>query len=107
MKNKNYLELKIYDELNDYDLSIDEKEISKYNKIKIEGLSQFKKLKDIEIIEDKNVNLWDINLNINKCYIKNYTIYCEEENNILIIKDIIDKLEFKKLKEINLKIDYM
>ena len=110
-KNKNYLELKLYDELKDYDLSIDEKEISKYNKIKIEGLSKFKKLKDIEIIEDKNVNLCDINLNINKCYIKNYkeirSIYCEEENNISIIKDIIDKIEFKKLKEINLKIDYM
>ena len=110
-KNINYLELKLYDELNDYDLSIDEKEISKYNKIKIEGLSKFKKLKDIEIIEDKNVNLCDINLNINKCYIKNYkeirSIYCEEENNISIIKDIIDKIEFKKLKEINLKIDYM
>ena len=47
MKYKNYLELKLYDELNNYDLSIDEKEISKYNKIKIEELSKFKKLKDI------------------------------------------------------------
>ena len=37
-ENKNYLELKLYDELKDYDLSIDEKEISKYNKIKMEGL---------------------------------------------------------------------
>ena len=64
MKNKNYLELKLYDELNDYDLSIYEKEISKYNKIKIEGLIKFKKLKDIEIIEDKNVNNYDINLKL-------------------------------------------
>ena len=48
MKYKNYLELKLYDELNNYDLSIDEKEISKYNKIKIEELrSKFKKSKDI------------------------------------------------------------
>ena len=44
-KNINYLELKLYDELNDYDLSIDEKEISKFNKIKIEGLNKFKKIK--------------------------------------------------------------
>ena len=87
-KIKNYFEFKLYDEYLNYDLLIDEKEISKYKKIKIEGLSKLNKVKknnNYEIIEDKDINLCDINLNIyqNKYYIKDYknirSIYCEEE----------------------------
>ena len=95
-----------------YNISIDEKEISKYKKIKIEGLSKLKKDNNLEIIENKNINLCDINLNMNKLYIKNLkeirSIYCEEEiqntNLISIIKDIN---EFNKLKYINLTIGYI
>ena len=47
-----------------YDLSIDEKEILKYKKLKIEGLN-INENKIEEIIEDKNINICDINLNIN------------------------------------------
>ena len=66
-KIKNYFEFKLYDEYLNCDLLIDEKEISKYKKIKIEGLSKLNKEKknnnNIEIIEDKDVNLCDISLN--------------------------------------------
>ena len=116
-KIKNYFEFKLYDEYLNCDLLIDEKEISKYKKIKIEGLSKLNKEKknnNIEIIEDKDVNLCDINLNIyqNKYYIKDYknirSIYCEEEiqniNFISIIEDIINKNGFINLKYINLRI---
>ena len=114
-KIKNYFEFKLYDEYLNCDLLIDEKEISKYKKIKIEGLSKLNKEKknnNIEIIEDKDVNLCDINLNIyqNKYYIKDYknirSIYCEEEiiNFISIIEDIINKNGFINLKYINLTI---
>ena len=88
-KIKNYFEFKLYDEYLNCDLLIDEKEISKYKKIKIEGLSKLNKENknnnNYEIIEDKDINLCDINLNIyqNKYYIKDYknirSIYCEEE----------------------------
>ena len=87
------------------------KKISKYKKIKIEGLSKINKKKmnnNFEIIEDNNINLYDINLNIyqNKYYIKDYknirSIYCEEEiqniNLISIIEDIINKNGFNNLK---------
>ena len=47
-----------------YDLSIDEKEILKYKKLKIEGLN-INENKIEEIIEDENINICDINLNIN------------------------------------------
>ena len=114
-KIKNYFEFKLYDEYLNCDLLIDEKEISKYKKIKIEGLSKINKEKknnNFEIIEDKDVNLCDINLNIyqNKYYIKDYknirSIYCEEEiiNFISIIEDIINKNGFINLKYINLTI---
>ena len=116
-KIKNYFEFKLYDEYLNCDLLIDEKEISKYKKIKIEGLSKLNKEKknnNFEIIEDKDVNLCDINLNIyqNKYYIKDYknirSIYCEEEiqniNFISIIEDIINKNGFINLKYINLTI---
>ncbi len=113
--NKNeYFEFKLYDTnyYSNYNISIDEKEISKYKKIKIEGISKLKKDNNLEIIENKNINLCDINLNMNKLYIKNIkeirSIYCEEEiqntNLISIIKDIN---EFKKLKYINLTIGYI
>jgi hypothetical protein len=113
--NKNeYFEFKLYETnyYSNYNISIDEKEISKYKKIKIEGLSKLKKDNNLEIIENKNINLCDINLNMNKLYIKNIkeirSIYCEEEiqntNLISIIKDIN---EFKKLKYINLTIGYI
>ena len=110
-------EFKLYDEYLNCDLLIDEKEISKYKKIKIEGLNKLNKEKknnNYEIIEDKDVNLCDINLNIyqNKYYIKDYknirSIYCEEEiqniNFISIIEDIINKNGFINLKYINLTI---
>ena len=114
-KIKNYFEFKLYDEYLNCDLLIDEKEISKYKKIKIEGLNKLnKEKKNIEIIEDKDINLCDINLNIyqNKYYIKDYknirSIYCEEEiqniNFISIIEDIINKNGFINLKYINLRI---
>ena len=90
---KNYLK---------YDLSIDEKETFKYKKLKIEGLN-FNENKIEEIIEDKNINVCDINLNINlkKYYIKGYkevkSIYCENEiektNFIELVKDIINQNE--------------
>ena len=113
--NKNeYFEFKLYDTnyYSNYNISIDEKEISKYKKIKIEGISKLKKDNNLEIIENKNINLCDINLNMNKLYIKNIkeirSIYCEEEiqntNLISIIKDIN---EFNKLKYINLTIGYI
>ena len=69
-KIKNYFEFKLYDEYLNCDLLIDEKEISKYKKIKIEGISKLKKDNNLEIIENKNINLCDINLNTNKLYIK-------------------------------------
>ena len=114
-KIKNYFEFKLYDEYLNCDLLIDEKEISKYKKIKIEGLSKINKEKKnniFEIIEDNNINLCDINLNNyqNKYYIKDYknirSIYCEEEiiNFISIIEDIINKNGFINLKYINLRI---
>ena len=117
-KIKNYFEFKLYDEYLNCDLLIDEKEISKYKKIKIEGLSKLNKENknnnNYEIIEDKDVNLCDINLNIyqNKYYIKDYknirSIYCEEEiqniNFISIIEDIINKNGLINLKYINLSI---
>ena len=84
--NKNeYFEFKLYDTnyYSNYNISIDEKEISKYKKIKIEGISKLKKDNNLEIIENKNINLCDINLNMNKLYVKNIkeirSIYCEEE----------------------------
>ena len=98
------------------------KKISKYKKIKIEGLSKINKEKknnNFEIIEDNNIkdnniNLCDINLNNyqNKYYIKDYknirSIYCEEEiqniNLISIIEDIINKNGFNNLKYLNLTI---
>ena len=49
-KIKNYFEFKLYDEYLNCDLLIDEKEISKYKKIKIEGLSKLKKDNNLEII---------------------------------------------------------
>ena len=110
--NKNeYFEFKLYDTnyYSNYNISIDEKEISKYKKIKIEGLSKLKKDKNLEIIGNKNINLCDINLNMNKLYIKNLkeirTIFCKEEikntNIITIIKKInkIKKLKYIKLKK--------
>ena len=45
-KIKNYFEFKLYDEYLNCDLLIDEKEISKYKKIKIEGLSKINKEKN-------------------------------------------------------------
>ena len=85
-----------------YDLSIDEKETFKYKKLKIEGLN-FNENKIEEIIEDKNINFCDINLNINlkKYYIKGYkevkSIYLENEiektNFIELVKDIINQNE--------------
>ena len=75
--NKNeYFEFKLYDTnyYSNYNISIDEKEISKYKKIKIEGISKLKKDNNLEIIENKNIKLCDINLNMNKLYIKNIKI---------------------------------
>ena len=65
-----------------YDLSIDNK--IKYRKIKIEGLGKLiKNNNNIEIIENININNCDINLSLNKIYIKSLkdirSIYCEEE----------------------------
>ncbi len=94
-----------------YDLSIDN--IIKYKKIKIEGLGKLiKKNNNIEIIENININNYDINLSLNKIYIKSLkdirSIYCEKEiqNFISIIqnKNIIDHSELKNLKYISLSI---
>ena len=73
----------------------------------MEGLN-INENKTEEIIEDENINICDINLNMNlkKYYIKGYkdvkSIYCENEiektNFFELIKDIINKNEFKKLK---------
>ena len=112
---RDYFEFKLLDEnkfknyyLN-YDLSIDN--IIKYKKIKIEGLSKLRKNNyNIEIIENKNINNCDINLSLNKNYIKSLkdirSIYCEEEiqNFISIIQNIINHSELKYLKYINLTI---
>ena len=120
----NYFEFKLYDEnefknyYSNYDFSIDEKEVSKYKKIKIEGLIKLNTRKDynIEIIEgNKNINLCDINFNIEKLYIKSLkdikSIYCEEEiqntNLFSIIEYIINENGFQKLKYINLTIGYI
>jgi len=120
----NYFEFKLYDEnafknyYSNYDLSIDEKEISKFKKIKIEGLIKLNKRKDynIEIIEEnKNTTLCDINFNIKKLYINNLkeikSIYCEEEiqktNLFSIIEQIINETGLQKLKYINLTIGYI
>ena len=96
-----------------YDLSIDEKEILKYKKLKIEGLN-INDNKIEEIIEDENINICDINLNINlkKYYIKGYkevkSIYCENEiektNFIELVKEIINKNGFKKIYKYNNRI---
>ena len=123
---KDYFEFNLYDEnkfkeyyLN-YDLSIDES-LFKYNSIKIKGLNKLNKItnENIEIIENKNINLCDINLSLNqnKYFIKSLkdirTIYCENEIqktnffNIEKIKNIINQNGFKKLKYINLTIDYI
>ena len=127
---KNYFEFIINDEneLKNYylnfDLSINEEEIVKYKKIKIEGLGKLKeKMKEKEenkieeIIEKDNINLCDINfsLGFKKYYINNLknirTIYCDEEiqktNLISIIQDIINKNNLNKLKYLNLTIGYI
>ena len=119
-RKKNNFEFILYDETKfknyylDFDFYIDEKEISKYKKIKIEGLSKLNNIKtyNLELIEDNNANLCYINFNINKHYIKSLkeikSIYCEKEiqntNFILIIKKIINGNGFQKLKYINLTI---
>ena len=106
-RKKNNFEFILYDETKfknyylDFDFYIDEKEISKYKKIKIEGLSKLNNIKtyNLELIEDNNANLCYINFNINKHYIKSLkeikSIYCEKEiqntNFILIIKKIINE----------------
>ena len=127
---KNYFEFIINDEneLKNYylnfDLSINEEEIVKYKKIKIEGLGKLKeKIKEKdnykiqEIIENENINLYDINfsLGIKKYYIKNFknirSIYCDEEiqktNLFSIIQDIINQNNLTKLKYLNLTIGYI
>ena len=84
-RKNNFFEFKVYDEFKiyylNYDLSLNGKEISKFNHINIEGL--FNKIKNLELIENTNINLCDINFNINKLYIKSFTkirsIYCEAE----------------------------
>ncbi len=132
----NYFEFKIYDKNKfkevfvDYDFTIDEKEVSKYKKINIEGLNKLfqfniKKENDFlfkynqieEIIENKDVNLCDINLSLyqKKYYIKSLKdvrlIYCEDENqlinffNISKIQNMINNNEFQNLKYLNLTID--
>ena len=83
-------------------------------KYSLYNLNKEKKNNNIEIIEDKDVNLCDINFNIyqNKYYIKDYknirSIYCEDEiqniNFISIIEYIINKNGFINLKYINLTI---
>ena len=121
----NYFEFKLYDDIkfknyySNYDISIDEKEISKYKQIKIEGLNKLIQRTDcqIEIIENKKINLCDLNIiNVQrkyyiKCLKEIRSIYCEDEiqneNLISIIKDIINKKGFQKLKYINLNIGYM
>ena len=98
-----------------YDLSINEEEIVKYKKIKIEGLGKLKekKMKEKEenkiqeIIEKENINLCDINfsLGLKKYYINSFknirTIYCDEEiqktNLISIIQDIMNQNNLTKL----------
>ena len=116
-RKNNFFEFKVYDEFKiyylNYDLSLNGKEISKFNDINIEGL--FNKIKNLELIENTNINLCDINFNINKLYIKSFTkirsIYCEAEiqntNFISIIKEIINQNGFNKLKYINLTIGYI
>ena len=114
---KNKFEFILYDEnkfknyyLN-YDFLLIDK-ISKYKKIKIEGLNKFKKYNNVEIIENKNIKLCDINFNIHKYEIKSFeeirSIYCEEEiqntNFIQVVENIINKNGFKTLKHINLTI---
>ena len=115
-KIKKYFEFKLNDVYLNSDLLIDEKEISKYKKIKIKGLSKLNKEKknnNFEIIKDRNVNLCDIILNIyqNKYYIKDYknirSIYCEEEIqiiNFISITENIIKNGFINLNYINLRI---
>ena len=98
-----------------YDFSVNEKDIFKYKKLKIEGLNNKNKIE--EIIEKEKINLCDINLNIDqtKYYIKSFkevkSIYCGDEiekNNFYeIIKDIIIKNGFSNLKHINITIGYI
>ena len=98
-----------------YDLSIDEKDISKYKKIKIEGLNKLNIMKNniIEIFEDKNTNLSTINLNINKnkyyvnCLKDIKSIYCEEEIQNTNLISILKDLKLENLKFINLTIGFI
>ncbi len=118
-KNGNNFKFYLFDEFKkyylNYDFSINEEDILKYKKLKIEGLNNKNKIE--EIIEKENINLCDINLNINqsKYYIKSFkevkSIYCEDEiekNNCFeLIKDIIIINGFPNLKYLNLTIGYI
>ena len=126
---KNYFEFILNDEKEfknyyiNYDLSINEDEIVKYKKIKIEGLGKLREKMNekedsqiYEIIENENINLCDINLSLklNKYYIKSFknirSIYCDKEiqktNLISIIQDINQK-NMKKLKYLDLTIGFI
>ena len=123
---KDYFEFKLENEnefknyYKSYDFSIDEKEILKYKKFQLKGISKLKNIKDNkieEIIEDETINFCDINLCLSQkiYYIKSLknirSIYCEEEiqktnlMNILPIQNIIST--FNKLKYLNLTIGYI
>ena len=103
------------------DLSIDENEIIKYKKINIQGINKFyQKLdkdfylnkeifKPIEkIIEKKEINLCDINLNLNQkeYYIKSFknvnSIYCEDEIQISNLLNLLKDKKLDNIKHINL-----
>jgi len=98
-----------------YNLSIDNNEIIKYEKIDIKGLNKINNdlNKVEEIIEDNKINICDINLSIGlkKYLIKSFknveSIYCEDEIQKTNLKELINQKELNTLKYINITIGYI
>ena len=118
-RGKNYLfkfNINNKDRLKEYysnlDFSIDINEIIKYKKIDIKGIRYKNEINIGEIIEKDDINLSDIyfNLNQKKYFINSFknlnSIYCENEENILILKEFLNQKEnFNNLKYINLNVN--
>jgi surface protein len=98
-----------------FDLSVDNNEIQMYKKIDIKGLNKLNNNlnKVEEIIENKGINLCDINLSIGikKYFIKSFkdinSIYCENEIQKTYFNELINFIELENLKHLNISIGHI